>query len=318
MKKMLCLLSVLFFLAACDDSGTSADNASKEKAVASDLRVESMSMLPNCTATHEGEVALVTDFYNTYKCENGEWTMLMKSTVQTLDDLSNCAVDFYETTGPRVLVNVESEGGIYICKEKKWTKVDDIPNLSIMKDARDGQTYMAVTIGSQTWMAQNLNYETDSSFCYNDMENNCAKYGRLYTWSAAMSACPSGWHLPDTTEWKTLSNAVGGDSAAGHVLMSIYGWPNGNGTDAFGFSALPAGVWSPAFPFWDEEARYAGEGEGTNFWSSTESDYWPGEDDNDGVCAIFLTGSQKDFARWGLVENGKEDAYRRSVRCVKD
>lgn len=113
------------FLAACDDSGTSADDASKGKAAASDLRVESLGMLPNCTATHD--------------------------TVQTLDELSNCAsVDLYAIARQVVFVNVESEGAIYICKEKKWTKVMDndfIPNLSSLKDSRDGQTYVTVTIG---------------------------------------------------------------------------------------------------------------------------------------------------------------------------
>lgn len=111
-----------------------------------------------------------------------------------------------------------------------------------LKDLRDGKVYKTVTIGDQVWMAENLNFETDSSFCYNDSAEYCAKYGRLYVWTAAMDACPSGWHLPDLAEWKTLLAAVGGDSVAGAKLKSTSGWnSDGNGTDDFGFTVLPAG-----------------------------------------------------------------------------
>ena len=309
MKKILCLLFTLVFLAACDDSGTSADDASKGKAAASDLRVESLGMLPNCTATHEGEVALVTDFYNTYKCENGEWSMLLKSTVQTLDELSNCAsVDLYAIARQVVFVNVESEGAIYICKEKKWTKVMDndfIPNLSSLKDSRDGQTYVTVTIGSQTWMAQNLNFKMDSSFCYENVDANCAKYGRLYSWAAAISACPNGWHLPSEAEWRTLFNVVGGYAIAGAMLKSTSGWyKTGNNFDSFGFSALPAGIRDGHGTIY-----YHGEGNVALFWSSTDSM----ADDSGAYYYLYL--EEEDDARLDYYRD-KNDGL--SVRCLKD
>ena len=169
-----------------------------------------------------------------------------------------------------------------------------------LKDLRDGQTYKTVVIGEQTWMADNLNYETENSYCYDDDPSNCSKYGRLYTWVAATTVCPSGWHLPSTTEWKTLFTAVGGSSTAGTVLKSTGGWYNdGNGTYAFGFSALPAGLRNGT-------GGYYYEGDYAYFWSSTEyySNY---------AYSMYLYYGY-DFA--GLDYYNKD--FGRSVRCVKD
>ena len=131
------------------------------------------------------------------------------------------------------------------CGDDNSTKASDkivVDSSETMTDSRDGQTYKTVTIGTQTWMAQNLNYETANSYCCKDSASYCTKYGRLYTWAAATTACPEGWHLPSQTEWEVLFTAVGGQSTAGKVLKSTSGWNNGgNGTDAFAFSALPAG-----------------------------------------------------------------------------
>ena len=152
------------------------------------------------------------------------------------------------------------------------------------------QVYKMTTIKgtgySETWMAENLNYETAAgSYCYGDEEDNCKKYGRLYTWATAVGkseeecgygvkcildtgkvrgVCPEGWHLPDTTEWNALFNAVGGKETAGTMLKSTEGWKNnGDGSDAYSFSALPAGIRN-------YYGDYIGEGNSTYFWSSTE------------------------------------------------
>ena len=115
-------------------------------------------------------------------------------------------------------------------------------NTGSMTDPRDGQVYKTVKIGNQTWMAENLNFKTAGGSCFHGRTTNCLRYGRLYPWYSAMEACPEGWHLPDSTEWNALFAAVGGIESAGKSLKFTEGWRNGgNGTDEFGFSALPVG-----------------------------------------------------------------------------
>ena len=205
-----------------------------------------------------------------------------------------------------------------------------IPGLTgNLLDSRDGQTYKTVTIGSQTWMAQNLNYETANSYCYSDNASNCIKYGRLYTWAAAMDSvgswsangkgcgdnktctptypvrgvCPTGWHLPNNSEWEQLFIAVGGSDTAGTKLKSTTGWnSSGNsvsGTDAYSFSALPAGLRY-------NNGNYYGESYDADFWSSTEYG-------SDGAYSMGLYYNYDDAY---LYYNSKNNGF--SVRCVKD
>jgi uncharacterized protein (TIGR02145 family) len=118
-------------------------------------------------------------------------------------------------------------------------------------DSRDGKEYRYVTIGTQKWMAENLNYSTDAgSWCYGDIETACNRCGRLYDWNTAMTVCPAGWHLPSSEEWDILVDYAGGESAAGGKLKAKNGWSSdGNGTDNFGFSALPCGSCSSSGQF---------------------------------------------------------------------
>ena len=104
--------------------------------------------------------------------------------------------------------------------------------------------YKAVDIGGVIWMAENLNIETNGSYCYNDVPENCSKYGRLYTYEAAQTACPDGWHLATASEWDYLNLTVGTNSSASYYLKSTAGWWTdvGNGNDAYGFTALPGGI----------------------------------------------------------------------------
>ena len=174
-----------------------------------------------------------------------------------------------------------------------WAYLNPAISYGEIVDERDGQVYKTVKIGEQTWMAENLNFEVANSYCYENKSDSCFKYGRLYAWSAAMDsaglfssngincgnkrtckpnypvrgACPKDWHLPDTTEWKILFTAVGGQESACHVLKSIIGWTDDEGnissTDAYGFSALPAGLGQTDY-WWSI-------GYTELFWSATES-----------------------------------------------
>jgi len=124
----------------------------------------------------------------------------------------------------------------------------------IFTDDRDGQSYEIVKMpDGKVWMAENLNYETEEgSWYYNNDTEYAHRHGRLYTWDAAKAACPEGWHLPTREEWDALVKACGGKEAAGKKLKAKSGWnEDGNGTDDFGFSALPGGYRDSGGDFYD-------------------------------------------------------------------
>jgi uncharacterized protein (TIGR02145 family) len=119
---------------------------------------------------------------------------------------------------------------------------DGVGSNTCGKDGTAGSC-KTVSIGGQTWMAENLNLQTADSWCYENSAANCAKYGRLYTWNAAKKACQLvGMRLPSREEWDALIDVAGGNETAGRKLKSTSGWnDNGNGTNETGFSALPDG-----------------------------------------------------------------------------
>jgi len=227
------------------------------------------------------------------------------------------------------LLEGETEWNWNVPKECRFN-----PNITYgtMTDSRDKKVYKTVKIGDQTWMAENLNYADSAttpsllnrSWCYNNDSANCAVAGRLYTWAAAIDSvalydggngvdcgcrktctlpdtvhgiCPPGWHLPTQAEWDTLLTAVGGSSNAGTKLKSQTGWcSNGNGTDSYGFSVLPAGLRYYNGDFYDASA---------GFWSATQYS------SNNAYCM-----SPDYIALADLTDYYKSYGY--SVRCLKD
>ncbi len=196
--------------------------------------------------------------------------------------------------------------------EKKSSSI--IPPSSVVKgslvDSRDGQTYKTVKIGSQTWLAQNLNFKTEKSLCLDFDSTNCAEFGSIYTWADAMKACPAGWHLPTEKDWKTLINAVGDSTTAANALKSSEGWVgykdiNGGGPDEYGFSVQPVGCWNPPdemFP----KGSFSINGFSTDFWTSKELD-----DDN-----ALIVGMGYFYGDISMGEDLKVNGN--SVRCVMD
>lgn len=131
-----------------------------------------------------------------------------------------------------------------------------------------GPTFDEVTIGTQTWMAKNLSIDDGGGgiTIMNNVTANGVNFGTIYyyTWDAAVRVANSiqGWHLSSKDEWDTLKNYIGSSVACGK-LASTSGWNNnGNGTDDYGFTALPAGFWSDGMINVGSQAM---------FWTSTES-----------------------------------------------
>jgi uncharacterized protein (TIGR02145 family) len=220
----------------------------------------------------------------------------------------------------------------------------------------DIANYKTKQIGTQTWMAENLNYNVSGSKCYgeggqlivddeggdtpirttlsnDEVKANCDKYGRLYDWATAMvlpsscnstscasrisakhkGICPDGWHIPSNADWDVLVNYAGGYSTAGTKLRTTSGWELTpfsvilvNGTDDYGFSALPGGYGEPDGDFGG--ANYDG-----NWWSASEYD-------SDFAYFRYMF-SWEEYVRGNIMQetyfdHDKSDLS--SVRCVQD
>jgi len=167
-------------------------------------------------------------------------------------------------------------------------------------DIRDGKSYKTVKIGKQVWLAENLNYKSVNSRCLHNDPAYSEKYGRLYSWYEAPRACPIGWHVPSNEEWDRLVDFAGGWETAGKALKATTGWLFGNGTDKYGFSALPGGA-GPRFENYESSGAY-----GT---------WWTATDKNDGGFA-WCRCMEAECNKVYMDDYSKTVRY--SVRCVKD
>jgi uncharacterized protein (TIGR02145 family) len=158
-------------------------------------------------------------------------------------------------------------------------------------DDRDDREYKYVIIGEQTWMAENLQYETSNTKYYND------DFGLFYDWNAANAACPLGWHLPTDAEWNTLIDFAGANDSIAVIKLKANSslWNYGNGTDDFGFTALPGGYYS--------RGHMLG---GAEFWSATANSV------NGSAHCYSLYGYRVDLYDFDM------DDFWANVRCIKD
>ncbi len=177
-------------------------------------------------------------------------------------------------------------------------------------DPRDGKDYKTVKIGDQTWFSENLNFETPNSWWHGNDINNGNIHGRLYTWEAAMVACPQGWHLPSDNEWKQFEINLGMSQTdvdqegirgtVGQHIKATSSWnENGNGTNEFGFNGLASG-------FRYVSGEFSLLGYNGHWWSSTENgtnNAW------DRSLHYTYDGIERDY-------DNKMGGF--SVRCLKD
>jgi uncharacterized protein (TIGR02145 family) len=190
-------------------------------------------------------------------------------------------------------------GKKYICKNGIWQlqKYIDIKCLEsnsclTFKDARDNQSYVYVNINGQVWMAENLNYKASGS------KNN--EYGSFYDWETAKNVCPSGWHLPTNDDWNKLANYAGSGEDNIKKLMATGGWENGNGTDEFGFAALPGAG------YYEDGTR--GDDVGTDgLWYSATTLY-----------AFGINGKNGIHSWLGTIDDNPSGKVMLPVRCLKN
>jgi uncharacterized protein (TIGR02145 family) len=175
-------------------------------------------------------------------------------------------------------------------------------------DMRDNKRYVYVKIGNQTWMAENLNYwmadvlgyNSTGSVCYSGTKPNCDKYGALYTFAAAKTACPTGWHLPSKAEWDELISVVGefggNDLKAKSDDWLEYGQ---NNKDLYGFSALPGGYHTTERGDQIKLKAY--------WWSNTQ------------VNSLVTWATEvQDWNNVILINGDHEQTKMYSVRCIRD
>lgn len=170
-----------------------------------------------------------------------------------------------------------------------------LPKMGTFRDARDGHTYKTVVIGTKVWMAENLNFAMEGSDCYEGKAENCAKYGRLYTFEAAEEACPDGWHLPENDEWMRFARIIEDSDGKEAAWVSLKSRDKWDGSDRYGFDVVPAGMGRDGF---------MELGVSAHFWSATEED---------GDAYGWHLAPPGDFSR---DFNVSSDMY--SVRCQKD
>ena len=320
--------------------------------------------LGSCSALNDGTIEKIDDVY--YICKSGDWDVATVLEYDTYGKTCNtdgaiisgkiistnkyvCDAGFFRTAeileislnkgcvsyteGNEIRKRISTTSdSVYTCNSMRW-----VGSINTLYDKRNKKTYKTVVVGAQTWMAENLNYDDSSKYpsmsgenwCYKNNADSCAKYGRLYTWGAAMDykgtnsngkyckynhmctpiypvqgICPENWHVPDSTEWASLYMSMG---QSPYALQGI-GYPKWpNAMDSFEFDIRPAGYTH----YFDGERLYENFGTAAHFWSSSAKEM--SDPSGVSICA-FVLGTNNVSLEYGIPLSNI--GY--SVRCVKD
>ena len=199
----------------------------------------------------------------TYLCDNGVFRLQYSREM----DLHAGCVSY--NRGKKIKVN----NSHFVCSEDGWKVEPTKLEFGSFTDQRDDKEYKTVGIWNQVWMAENLDYRDSvktpglkgNRWCYDDDPTQCETYGSIYSCGISKEICPQGWHLPTKAEWDSLFNFITYmDEDKGEALRALNGWvaSNGNdanGTDLFGFAALPGG-------YRYNEGSYSAVGQEARFW----------------------------------------------------
>ncbi len=192
---------------------------------------------------------------------------------------------------------------------KLASQLDVSSEVDSVIDKRDGEVYSTITIGEQTWMAENMRFKAEGSWLNPD--NPLPIYGRLYSWVAAQSVCPEGWRLPSDAEWSELEVALGMDpldkgntfwrGTHAATMKSTTGWEkSGKGTNSSRFNVYPTGFYF--------DGKFDGLGYSAGFWSTKNSL-------TDSVWVRFFAGPQEGVNRF--MDSPKRDGGI-ACRCIRD
>ncbi len=330
MNRSKCLASLLLLgLLSCSDSGNSSSSEETGKVSciekAFDRNKTISAILDECSVSADDILAANIDGFNLSSCSRTDVVSHSDKTVleligecggssSSVMNSSSSVAESSSSTMPESSSSGEEVSSSSVTRESSSSAIESSSSLKqssssenpessssdtagTFTDERDNKEYQWVKIGTQTWMAENLNYvpEIGNYWCYNNLESNCIQYGRLYDWDTAMEVCPTGWHLPDNDEWDILVDFAGGSSVAGTKLKSASGW---NGTDDYGFNALPGGN------------RYIGGG----IYDPGDSGYWwSATEGNDTAYYQFIYNDDEN-----VFELNIKKSYAYSVRCVKN
>lgn len=318
-----------------------------------------------CDSKQDGKMIKMTNAYSdnlgtTYVCDNERWRK--PTSIET-----NFKTACTKENNKKIYTNMNTTSSTpvkYICDggNGNWRQmgVYDYSKASYLssdieygefKDNRDGKTYKMVTIGLQTWMAENLNYYDESNpnlvenaWCYKNKKENCEVGGRLYSWTAAMNLdpkylkttavaliesphqglCPEKWHVPDTTEWRQLKTYIAKMEASSTAtidhsgkLKSATGWTGYSSvkqsTDEYGFSAIPTGAYYGIHADPTESySRYVFDD------ASYFANFWSANESAKYIGAIywFLDYRNDYISYYSTNYNEKDRGF--SLRCIKD